>query len=128
MQRLLITLGAAFLVVGLLWPLISSSGLGRLPGDISIQRPGVRGSPWAALLFALANLWFIRAQPPDPAPYAGGGWLTGRAMAGVAWIWLSTQACRVAGGQARRGARRYGCASQGTGTAVQNISLSALLR
>jgi hypothetical protein len=27
-------------VVGLFWPLISSSGLGRLPGDISIQRPG----------------------------------------------------------------------------------------
>ncbi len=112
MQRLLITLGAAFLVVGLLWPLISSSGLGRLPGDISIQSPGVRGSPWAALLFALANLWFIRARPPDPAPQAGGGWLTGRAKAGVAWIWLSTQACWEKG---RRGARRVGCASQGTG-------------
>ncbi|MCE2836817.1 MAG: DUF2905 domain-containing protein [Cyanobacteriota bacterium] len=40
MQRLLLAAGALLLVVGLLWPLISSSGLGRLPGDISIQRPG----------------------------------------------------------------------------------------
>ena len=41
-QRLLIATGAAVLLAGLLWPLISSSGLGRLPGDISIQRPGLQ--------------------------------------------------------------------------------------
>jgi hypothetical protein len=37
-QRLLIVLGLAVLAVGILWPVISRIGLGRLPGDIIIQR------------------------------------------------------------------------------------------
>ena len=37
-QRLLIVLGLAVLAVGILWPMISRIGLGRLPGDIVIQR------------------------------------------------------------------------------------------
>lgn len=40
MQKLLITLGIVLLVAGLLWPLISKLGLGRLPGDIIIRREG----------------------------------------------------------------------------------------
>lgn len=40
MQKLLITLGIALLVAGLLWPLIAKIGLGRLPGDIVIRREG----------------------------------------------------------------------------------------
>jgi len=40
MQETLVLLGALLLLIGLLWPWISASGLGRLPGDISIQRPG----------------------------------------------------------------------------------------
>lgn len=42
MQRILITIGIILVVAGLLWPLIMKSGLGRLPGDISIQRDGFR--------------------------------------------------------------------------------------
>jgi hypothetical protein len=38
MQRLLIILGVALLVAGIAWPLLSRIGLGRLPGDIAIQR------------------------------------------------------------------------------------------
>ena len=38
MQRLLIGIGLAFLVAGIAWPLLSRVGLGRLPGDIVIQR------------------------------------------------------------------------------------------
>ena len=38
MARFLIVLGLAILAVGLLWPLLSRLGLGRLPGDIVIQR------------------------------------------------------------------------------------------
>lgn len=38
MQRTLIILGAVLLVVGLLWPWIQKFGLGRLPGDIAIER------------------------------------------------------------------------------------------
>ncbi len=37
-SRLLITFGVALVAVGLLWPLIGKLGLGRLPGDIVIER------------------------------------------------------------------------------------------
>lgn len=40
MGRLLVTLGIILLVVGLAWPLIAKLGLGRLPGDIRIERDG----------------------------------------------------------------------------------------
>lgn len=38
MARFLIVLGLAILVIGLLWPYLSQIGLGRLPGDIVIER------------------------------------------------------------------------------------------
>jgi hypothetical protein len=37
MQRILIAIGVVLLLVGLLWPWLSSLGLGRLPGDIRIE-------------------------------------------------------------------------------------------
>jgi hypothetical protein len=42
MQRILITLGIVLLVLGLLWPWLTKLGLGRLPGDIVIERDGFR--------------------------------------------------------------------------------------
>jgi len=36
--RWLIILGIALIVVGVLWPWLSKLGLGRLPGDIVIER------------------------------------------------------------------------------------------
>ena len=39
-QRFLIGLGLLILIVGLAWPILSRIGLGRLPGDILIQRGG----------------------------------------------------------------------------------------
>ncbi len=42
MQRALILIGLAILAVGLLWPLIGKLPLGRLPGDIVIDRPGFK--------------------------------------------------------------------------------------
>jgi hypothetical protein len=41
MNRFLIVLGLAILVVGLLWPYLARIGLGRLPGDLVIQRDNV---------------------------------------------------------------------------------------
>jgi hypothetical protein len=38
-RRILIVAGVVLLVAGLLWPLITRLGLGRLPGDIVIERP-----------------------------------------------------------------------------------------
>jgi hypothetical protein len=40
MQRLLIGVGVAILLVGVTWPLLRRIGLGRLPGDIFVQRGG----------------------------------------------------------------------------------------
>jgi hypothetical protein len=40
-RKLLIVLGAALVALGILWPWLSRLGLGRLPGDIVIERPGV---------------------------------------------------------------------------------------
>lgn len=37
-QRFLIVLGLVIVAAGILWPLVAKVGLGRLPGDIVIQR------------------------------------------------------------------------------------------
>jgi hypothetical protein len=65
MQRLLIGLGLALLVTGLLWPWLARLGLGRLPGDIYIQREGftfyfplVTGLLVSAVVALI--LWFLR--------------------------------------------------------------------
>jgi hypothetical protein len=41
MARFLIMLGLVLLVLGLLWPWLSQIELGRLPGDIVIERENV---------------------------------------------------------------------------------------
>ena len=38
MNRTLITIGIVMLLAGLLWPWISKIGLGKLPGDIIIDK------------------------------------------------------------------------------------------
>ena len=42
MVRWLVAIGLVLVVIGLLWPLLSKFGLGRLPGDIVIERGNVR--------------------------------------------------------------------------------------
>lgn len=42
MQRTLIVAGVALLLIGLGWPWLSRLPLGRLPGDLLFERPGVR--------------------------------------------------------------------------------------
>jgi hypothetical protein len=41
MARFLIVLGLVILAIGLLWPYLSQLGLGRLPGDIVIERENI---------------------------------------------------------------------------------------
>jgi hypothetical protein len=38
MKAWLITIGLVLVVVGLLWPWLAKLGLGRLPGDIVVER------------------------------------------------------------------------------------------
>jgi hypothetical protein len=42
MSRLLIIFGLVLVVVGVLWPVIAKLGLGRLPGDLVIERDNFR--------------------------------------------------------------------------------------
>ena len=42
MQKFLIIFGLALVAIGLLWPVLSKIGLGRLPGDIVIEHENVR--------------------------------------------------------------------------------------
>ncbi len=42
MQRTLILIGLALLVIGLAWPWLGKLPLGRLPGDIVIDRPSFK--------------------------------------------------------------------------------------
>ncbi|HLL27279.1 MAG TPA: DUF2905 domain-containing protein [Xanthobacteraceae bacterium] len=41
-SRFLIVLGIVILAAGLLWPVLAKFGLGRLPGDIAIERENFR--------------------------------------------------------------------------------------
>jgi len=41
-RALLIVLGAILLVAGIAWPLITRLGLGRLPGDVVVERGNFR--------------------------------------------------------------------------------------
>ena len=42
MQKALIVLGAILLAAGLLWPWLGKLPIGRLPGDIIIDRPNFK--------------------------------------------------------------------------------------
>ena len=42
LRRILIVAGIILLVAGLLWPYLTRLGLGRLPGDIVIERQNFR--------------------------------------------------------------------------------------
>jgi len=42
MARMMITMGLILLLAGLLWPWISKLGLGRLPGDIVVEKDHFR--------------------------------------------------------------------------------------
>ena len=42
MQKIPIIIGAILIVLGLLWPWLAKLPLGRLPGDIMIDKPHVK--------------------------------------------------------------------------------------
>jgi Protein of unknown function (DUF2905) len=64
MSRLLIIFGLVLVAVGVLWPVIAKLGLGRLPGDLVIERENFRlyipiaTSLLISLLLGLV-LWFL---------------------------------------------------------------------
>ena len=51
MRRLLLLLGTVLIVLAIAWPWLSRLPFGRLPGDIAIERPGLRVYfPWVTML------------------------------------------------------------------------------
>lgn len=65
MQKSLIAIGIAILVLGLLWPWLSRIPLGRLPGDIIINRPNLKiyipiSTMILISLIISVILWFLR--------------------------------------------------------------------
>jgi hypothetical protein len=60
MRRLLIAIGLLLVLAGLLWPWLSRLPLGRLPGDLVIDRPGFRFyAPFATMLIVSLVVSFI---------------------------------------------------------------------
>lgn len=41
MSRWLIIIGISLVIIGLIWPWLSKLGLGRLPGDIAVEKENV---------------------------------------------------------------------------------------
>ncbi len=65
MSRWLIGIGVALVVIGVLWPWLTRIGLGRLPGDIHIERDGFHfffPITTGLLISAVATLilWLLR--------------------------------------------------------------------
>ena len=69
MQRTVIVIGLVLLVAGLLWPWVSRIPLGRLPGDIIMQKSSFR------IYFPLTTMILVRcsliADSLVVAPLAG---------------------------------------------------------
>jgi hypothetical protein len=55
MNRVLIVLGTSLLILGLVWPWAKRLPLFRLPGDIVVDRPGLR------FFFPLTSMLLISA-------------------------------------------------------------------
>lgn len=53
MQKTLVIIGIVILLAGLLWPWLGKLPLGRLPGDIVIERPGFK------VYFPLATMFIV---------------------------------------------------------------------
>ncbi len=69
MRQLLIYAGLVLLVLGIVWPWLGRIGLGHLPGDISVRRPGfafyfpLGSSILISVVLSLALMavaWFFR--------------------------------------------------------------------
>jgi ribose/xylose/arabinose/galactoside ABC-type transport system permease subunit len=63
-SRFLVTLGVVLILAGIVWPFLQRIGIGRLPGDILVEREGFRfyfpvvTSLLLSLLITLI-LWFL---------------------------------------------------------------------
>ena len=64
LPRFLIVLGIVLVAAGLLWPMLTRMGLGRLPGDIVVERENFRlyiplGTSILISIVLSLILWFV---------------------------------------------------------------------
>ncbi len=60
MQKILLLVGVVIVCIGLLWPWLKKLPLGRLPGDIIIQKPGFSFYfPVTTLIIINVIVWLI---------------------------------------------------------------------
>ena len=60
MQRALIGLGLLLVLAGVLWPLLAKLPLGRLPGDLVIDRPGFKVfAPFTTMIIVSLVISFL---------------------------------------------------------------------
>lgn len=58
--RTLVIVGLLLVAVGLAWPLVARLGLGRLPGDLVVERENFRFYfPLTTMLLVNAALWLL---------------------------------------------------------------------
>ncbi len=58
--RTLVLIGLVLVAIGLAWPVLARLGLGRLPGDIAIERENFRFYfPVATLLIVNLAIWVL---------------------------------------------------------------------
>ena len=58
--RTLVLVGLVLVAIGLAWPVLARLGLGRLPGDIAIERENFRFYfPVATLLIVNLAIWVL---------------------------------------------------------------------
>lgn len=68
MSRILIAIGLGLVLAGMLWPWLSKLPLGRLPGDLRVDRPGFKfyfpltTSVLISVLVSLLLYWFGRRK------------------------------------------------------------------
>jgi Protein of unknown function (DUF2905) len=65
MQRILVIVGLVILAAGVAWPWLSRLPIGRLPGDLVINRPGFRFyAPFTTMIIVSVVvsliLWLLR--------------------------------------------------------------------
>jgi hypothetical protein len=65
MQRALVGIGLLIVIAGVLWPWLSKVPLGRLPGDIIVDKPGFKiFAPFTTMIVLSIVLslvlWFFR--------------------------------------------------------------------
>ena len=60
MQKALIGLGLLLVLAGVLWPLLAKLPLGRLPGDLVIDRPGFKVfAPFTTMIIVSLVISFL---------------------------------------------------------------------